>query len=377
MNETIKKIFVFGNLYVSEGIEGAISSVILPLYLAKLGFSAGIVGLAMSITTIPWVIKIIWGLTIDEFANRGRKIFIIGGGLLGSIMNLIIFAMHPSILPIIISLIFISRVGIATLDTSTDALAISVSKKHERGKINGAEFMGQLIGYSLGAIYFTRLAVRSYSIPFLAAGVLILLFASVVFMIKDVKAKPSLKKLKDVFVNKWMLIVLISIILINLPSGLIGISAFYMKKNLQITEVLVGEIATTAGIVNAIGSLIGGSLSDKYGRTKIMFISLLLYGITIFPAYFYFVPFFIISSMFTGSITSVLCAYGMDITRKNVAATEYSVLTSTANFGYMIGISISGYLLQFFGTSLFIITAFSIIPGLFAIRKLKHVPAGI
>ena len=377
MNDIIKKIFVFSSLYISEGIEGAISTVILPLYLAKLGFSAGIVGLAMSITTIPWVIKIVWGLTIDEFADRGRKLFIIGGGILGSIMNLIIFLIHPSILPLIITLIFISRIGIATLDTSTDALAISITKKKERGKINGAEFMGQLIGYSLGAIYFTRLAIKSYSIPFFAAGVLILLFVSVIFMIKDVKSKPSLKKLKNVFVNKWMLIVLISIILINLPSGLIGISAFYMKRNLQINEILVGEIVTIAGILNAIGSLMGGSLSDKYGRIKIMFISLLLYGVTILPAYFYFIPFFIISSIFTGSITTALCAYGMDITKKNVAATEYSVLTSTANFGYMIGIFLSGYLLQFFGNFLFIITTISIIPGLIAIKKLRNVPAGI
>ncbi len=369
----IKKIFSFGSLYVSEGIEGAISSVILPLYLAKLGFSAGIVGLAMSITTIPWVIKIVWGLGIDAYANKGRKIFIIGGGILGALMNFVLFLLHPSILPLIITLIFLSRVGIATLDTSTDALAISILKKNERGKVTGAEFMGQLLGYSLGSIYFTRLSVINFSVPFLAAGIMILLFASAVFLLRDAKTKPSIRKLKFIFEKKTMWFVLITILLINLPSGLIGIAAYYMKTNLSISKVLIGEIMTIAGVVNAIGSFAGGDLSDRIGRKKVMFISLAFYGISILFAIVKFTPAYIISSIFTGSITSALCAYGMDITKRKVAATEYAVLTSTANFGYMIGMSISGYILQSIGNLLFLVSALSVIPALILVKKLPTV----
>ena len=365
-----KKIFAFSSLYVSEGIEGAISSVVLPLYLAKLGYSAGIVGLAMSITTIPWVIKLVWGIGIDAFANKGRKPFILGGGILGALMNFIIFLLHPSLLPLIIGLIFLARVGIATLDTSTDALAISITTKRERGKITGAEFMGQLTGYSLGSIYFTRLAVTNFSLPFLAAGIFILMFASAAIILKDSITKPSIRRLKDIFEKREMWFILAVILLINLPGGLIGIAAYYMKANLSIPKVLVGEIMTVAGVINAIGSFIGGDLSDKFGRKKIMALSLIFYGIFIMFAVIDFVPFYIISSIFTGALTSAFCAYGMDITKKKVAATEYAVLTSTANFGYMIGMSVSGYILEFIGSYLLIVSAISIIPGVILIKFL-------
>ncbi len=371
---TLRKCFVFGSLYFSEGISSAISSVVLPLYLAHLGFPAGIVGLAMSVTTIPWVIKIAWGLLVDEFSHFGRRNFILAGGIIGAAMNLLMFALHPSFLPLIVALIFIARCGVATLDVSTDAFAISISKPHERGKINGSQFAGQLLGYAFGSVYLTRLTSISYPVAFFGAAMFILMFTSTVFLLKEVKIKPSLGKLKEVFASKHIWLVILAIVLINLPTGFLGIAAYYMKTALALKEEIVGNIMMIAGVINALGSFAGGALSDKYGRIKVLYVVLLLFAISIAPAYFDFLPFYMLNAFFSGAIASVLCAYCMDITRKEIAATEYAVFTSVANLGWVIGMMPSGYILELAGNWLFVVAAVSVVPALFALRILKKVP---
>ena len=356
----IKKIFTFGSLYVSEGIESAISTVVLPIYLARMGYNAAVVGIILSITSLPWVLKFLWGLLTDKYANKGRRVFILTGGLIGFIMNLLIFVMTPNIASLLISLIFIARCGIATLDVSTDALAISISKKNERGMINGAEFTGQVIGFSIGSIYFTRLMSINPSIPFFAAAMIIVAMVSTVFLIKDVKMKPSLRKLKHL-ITKDTLKFITEIILINLPFGMLGIAAFFMKVYLHFTDASVGLIMMYSGILSATGTLLGGYLSDKIGRKKVVIISIVGFGLAILPAITHFVPFYLAASLFSGAVVSSLCAWCMDKTKKEVAATEFSIFTSTANLGSVIGTSIGGVLLHLMSFEFFAVVAVSVI----------------
>ncbi len=363
----IKKLITFSALYVSEGIEAAIATVVLPLYLAKLGYDAATVGVILSIVAIPWVIKFFWGLITDRFANKGRRLFILLGGILGAAMNLIIFFFHPSALPLLVALIFIARCGVATLDVSTDALAISISKKNERGKINGAEFFGQVIGYSFGAMYFSKLTTTNFALPFLAAAIIIISMISTVFLISDAKAKPSLKKLKHM-IKKDILKFMLMIVIINIPFGMLGIAAFYMKAYLNYSASQVGLLMTLSGIITAIGSLIGGYLSDKFGRIKISQIAVVGYGLSILPAIKFFAPAYLISSIFSGMITSALCALCMDKTKKEVAGTEYSIFTSTANLGSTIGTTVSGFLLHAMNFEFFILVGASAMFSLIALK---------
>ncbi len=369
----IKKILTFGALYVSEGIEAAIATVVIPLYLSKLGYDAATTGLLMSILSVPWIIKFVWGLITDNYAAHGRRIFILLGGITGAAMNLMIFIVHPSIIPLLISMIFIARCGIATLDVSTDALAIAITKKNERGIINGSEFMGQVLGYSFGSFYFARLTNINFTLPFMSAAIIILAMISTVFLIRDAKMKPSIKKLKHLIKEDTLEFIFL-IALLNLPFGMVGIAAYYMKSNLSLTSDIVGNVMMLAGLVSAFGSLLGGHLSDKYGRKTISAFSIVGYGLTILPAIWNFVPFYIISSFFSGSFVSAICALCMDKTKKVVAGTEFSIFTSTANLGNTIGLSIGGFVLNIFGNYLF--PAIALISGLVLIflKRIKTEP---
>ncbi len=365
----IKKLVAFSLLYVSEGIEAAIATVILPLVLAELGFNASVVGLAISITSIPWVIKILWGAIADKYSHIGRRKFILIGGLVGALTNILIFILHPNMISILIALIFVSRCGIATLDVSTDALAITISKKNERGKINGAEFLGQLFGFSIGSLYLTQVMKINSNMPFVLAAIIIFAMLPSVFLIRDANVKSGLSKLRKAL-DKSTLKFIFLIIAVNLPIGMLTIAAFIMKKYFGITSSSVGLIMMLASVITGIGSLIGGWLSDRFGRIKIAQISLIGYGLFTIPAIEFFIPSYFILSFFSGSLTSSLCAWCMDKTKKEVAATEYSIFTSAANLGNVIGTSLGGFLLAFMGTIYLSIIPITSLIALYSMKKL-------
>ncbi len=171
---TLGKCFLFGILYFPEGLMGALSTVILPLYLASQGFDAPVVGLVMGLTTIPWVIKFVWGAIVDYHSSKGRRYFILVGGILGATMSALLFSISPSIIFVFTTILFLARVGIALLDVSTDAFSIETTKFQERGKINGSMFFGQLSGFAFGSLVLTKISTISFPIAFLSVGILIM-----------------------------------------------------------------------------------------------------------------------------------------------------------------------------------------------------------
>ena len=125
-------------------------------------------------------------------------------------------------------------------------------------------------------------------------------------------------------------------------------AVYYMRVYLTISATTIGVISLFNGVSNAIGAYAFGALSDKFGRLKILALAvvpsfifaLLLATLKMFPIIY------ISYGIFVGGATAVLCALFMDITSKKVAATEYAVLTSLANFGIFAGTLTSGFLLQ-------------------------------
>jgi PAT family beta-lactamase induction signal transducer AmpG len=357
---TLGKCILFGTLYFPEGLMGALATVIVPLYLASKGFSASIVGLVMGLTTIPWVIKFVWGFIVDYNISKGRRYFILLGGILGAIMSALLFFISPSWIFVFTAILFLARAGIATLDVSTDAFSIETTKFHERGKVNGSMFFGQLSGFAFGSLVLTKIASSiSFPIVFLSVGILIMLLLSVVFFAKDKtkrKHHVSHKDLIHAFKHKAVFLVILFAVFVGIPSGFIsGMATYYMKVYLAISATTIGIVSLFNGISNAIGAYGFGALSDKIGRIKSILVALipafifafLLAVIKNFPAIY------VLYGIFVGGITAVMCALFMDVTSKKVAATEYAILTSLANFGIFIGTTTSGFLLQSTSPELF------------------------
>ncbi len=360
---TLGKCILFGTLYFPEGLMGALVSVIIPLYLASNGFSASIVGLVMGLTTIPWVTKFLWGFVVDYNISKGRRYFILIGGILGASMNALLFFISPSWIFVFTAILFVGRIGIATLDVSTDAFSIETTKFHERGKVNGSMFFGQLSGFAFGALVLTKISTVSFPVVFLSVGILIMLLVGVVLLAKEKTPRKhhiSYKDLVHAFKHKAIFLIILFAVFVGIPSGFIlGMSTYYMKVYLAISATTIGVISLFNGVSNAIGAYVFGALSDKLGRVKTLVLA-------IFPALLFALLFGILNSfsliyivygIFVGGITAVMCALFMDITSKKVAATEYAILTSLANFGIFIGTTSSGFLLQSTSPKIFFLFA--------------------
>ena len=167
---------LFSSLYFSEGLYQALILIVGALYLIEKNVPIPIVTLIAGITYIPWGLKFIWGGIIDYFHKYGRKKFAIFGAIIGGIGFLIlsIIDLYFSLILYIIC-IMIGYAGIGFLDSATDAWAIDISKKEERGKINSSMIIGQWIGKYLGALLIIFIGVSfGYNISFMIIGFIIL-----------------------------------------------------------------------------------------------------------------------------------------------------------------------------------------------------------
>jgi len=376
---TLGKCILFGTLYFPEGLMGALATVIVPLYLASKGYSASIVGLVMGLTTIPWVIKFVWGFIVDYNISKGRRYFILIGGMLGAAMSVLLFFISPSWIFIFTAALFIARSGIAILDVSTDAFSIETTKFYERGKVNGSMFFGQLSGFALGSVVLTKISTISFPVVFLSVGILIMSLIAIVLFSKDVierKHHISFNDLIYAFKHKAIFLVILFAVFVGIPSGFItGMATYYMKEYLTISVTAIGIITLFNGVSNAVGAYIFGTLSDKVGRKRTLIFAIIpaLVVALLLATLKLFSMIYIVYGIFVGGITAVLCALFMDLTSKKVAATEYAILTSLANLGIFIGTVTSGFLLQSTSPSMFFLfSALLYLPSIFILYLLSR-----
>ncbi|MCX6671510.1 MAG: MFS transporter [Euryarchaeota archaeon] len=339
------KYFLFGSLYFSEGLMVAITTVATSLYLREKGVSIPITTLIVGIVNIPWMLKFVWGPVIDFFIRFGRKPFIIlGGALTVSCMFLVSF-LDPStsLLPFTL-LIFLSHVGIGFIDVSADAWAIDVSTDKDRGKINGSMFAGQYSAWAIGAALFPYIGSQyGYHFVYLINALLILLILLFPFVVKEIvkgKVKEKIASLvvKE-FKTKTVLLVALFSPLVFMNEGIMSfIVPIYMRDGLGLSDVQIGFIAMVLPVFLAIGSLVGGVLTDKIGRKSALYLfigfNIVCTASLIFADSWWKLS--IIYGMigfFMGGHSTVSCALFMDVTNPRIGATQYGIFTGIANVG--------------------------------------------
>jgi len=360
-NSGFSKYLLFGGLYFPEGLIIIVTTVILPLYFYEKGISPEIITLVIGITLIPMIIKFIWGGIADYFIRFGRRRFIIFGGILSGISILLLTTVDPHIALIPFAfLFFISWCGMGFLSASSDALAIDVTQKEERGKINGAIYAGQNGGMIAGSLLLPFIAQRfGYIAVFLIAGLIIILMSLLPLLIKETKRDEKQGKVTALLINEFkkknvqQLAIFTPILMIS--SGiLMFLAPLYMKDFLHLDLTQIGLIGGVFTIGTAVGSVVGGALADRWGRkiTLSVFIATSI--------------FFTTSLIFTNNWQNFAFVYGgigflqggyfaallatlMDATNPRIGATQFSMFTSLLNLGNVGASAASGALLVLLG----------------------------
>ena len=355
------KYFVFGLLYVSEGLMIALTTVVTSLYLRSKGVSIPLTTLIVGIANIPWILKFTWGPIVDYFTNYGRKTFIVTGSILSILALFGITMIDPGVylVPFTI-LLFLSHVGIGFIDVSTDAWAIDISTKKNRGKINGAMYTGQYGAWAVGAALLPFIGFQyGYQFSYLTTGLIILFILLFLFLIKETfhkKNKPRIGSLiKYEFTKKTVLLIALFSPLIFVNEGMLSyIMPIYMRDSLQLTDIQIGLISMILPLFLAIGSVSGGITTDKIGRKKALYLfigfNILFTALLIFTDNWWKLSvIYGIIGFLMGAHSTISCALFMDVTNPKIAATQYGIFTGIANIGLNGGGMITGTLVVAFG----------------------------
>lgn len=140
-------------------------------------------------------------------------------------------------------------------------------------------------------------------------------------------------------------------LLIN--QGLHFILPLFERTVLNLDIVQIGLLGNIGIIWIVSGAIVGGYLSDRWGRKKVLFIFIII--CMIFSASLIFVrkwedliiyaPIGFSFSAFNGAFL----AMAMDITNPRIGATQFSIITSISNVGEWFGSTISGTIVAMLG----------------------------
>lgn len=384
----LAKFLLFTSLYFAEGIQLAITTILVPLFLLNENISPALTTIAASTIMIPWALKFIFGWIVESYRKINKKQYTLIGGLISAIALIFLGLINPSSnIYTFILILFIAQCGIGILDVSMDAWAITETKKKERGKINGSMMAGFFSGTAFGSAVLTFIADQStFPLAFVTAGIIILSLMTIPIITKkpaqQKKQKTISKLVLKEFRKKATLSLTILLPIISINSGIITLAApIFMNIKLNLTVSHIGLITTVFTIARVIGSLTGGAISDKISRQKTLIfiiISTIIFTVSLITVNDWISMMLIYSLLgfFNGGLFTVLLASSMDITSAKISAFQFSILISLMNAGELTGEFISGPVITTLGfNGMFLFSAWILGPSLlflYAIIKKGH-----
>ena len=354
---------------------------LIPLYFIDVGIPVEYITIIIGIGVFPWIIKFAWSGPIDKYVYKGRKYFVVIGGLIAAVSFFLLYFIDPlNLIIVFIIILFCSQVGQTLLDSAADAWGIDISTKEDRGKINAAMNVGKVVGAASGAIILTYIAQTiDHRYMFVLAGIMILINLILPSLIAEAKKIIRKKKVKELLLREFRK-KYVKYLLFFIPLMAIGFGFFnygiiiYAKIVLELSEIQIGLITAGSMLFAIPGSIVAGIISDKYGRKQAIYVSAI-------PA-----AFFVILMVFSDSIiltiliifivtffgmgvNAAVLAFYMDATNPRLGGIQFSFYTGIANLGSESAGVLTGSVIVYLGYhNMFLISGLAVIPPLLLLR---------
>jgi PAT family beta-lactamase induction signal transducer AmpG len=343
-------------VYLSQGLSGG-TLFALTTYLVSIGASVSDISLLLSITMIPWTLKVFMGPIIDSFtlSRFGRRRFWILISQVAMMLALLplIFIEVKSVNLTLIALLTLHNTFVAISDISIDALAADSLKEDQLANANGfmwgSKTLGRGTGMALATFVFYGYGVNE-------AFFLLILLMSFIFLFPLLSKELSYKAgfQSESYKNRLTLKELITGVsqsLFNMSAlaamtfmifSNIGYGIFDVIYNEFYIEVL-GWSGEEIGYLRPIGMWLGGLLGLSAGVLAFYFGKrfLLLFLITCQAFIFLAVSSF---NADTPDSLSTIAIIGVDAVDAGWSVLIFSILmalcttnTSATNFGIFMG----------------------------------------
>ena len=282
-------------LYVAQGIPWGFMTVTFVTYLALEGVGAAKLALLLTLGTLPWSLKFLWGPVIDRYQYRemGRRRPWILAAQTGMILFLsaILLVPDPASNVLLVSIMFcVYNIFTSLQDVSTDALAVDILRPSEIEQVNSYMFTSKSIGGIIGGAgigsVINILGIKGsivLQIPILIAIMLVPIFMterpgekrfpwseSTGIEIPGANETQDFKeiigKIKTAFTIKAAQLGILLSLTVSLSFFLIPVLPLLFVRELGWTEELFNQ--TKGGvilIITMLGYLVGGQLGKRLG----------------------------------------------------------------------------------------------------------------
>ena len=374
------RVITLSALYVAQGVPWGFITVTMVTFLAAEGADAGDLAYLLTLGTLPWSFKFLWGPIIDRFQmpKLGRRrpwILIAQTGMIALLVTMLMVPDLTNNISLLGALFFVYNVFTALQDVSTDALAVDVLQPHEFERVNSYMFTAKSLGGIVGGAGLgTIIGIVGIKGAFLIQiPILVLIMMVPLFMRErpgekrfpwdesedvEVDDKPKeneesrdmfdiLNNIKIAFsVRSAQLGVVVSLV-ISLAFILIPILPLLFLQELGWSQ---EEFNATKGgiilVVTMLGAMAGGELGRRFGgKSMLMFAALgaslttLTWGLmdSMWGEGWFMMLVWIIHT-FLWAIVSI-CAYSlmMRVTWAEVGGTQFTGYMAMMNLSAIIG----------------------------------------
>ena len=374
------RVITLSALYVAQGVPWGFITVTMVTFLAAEGADAGDLAYLLTLGTLPWSFKFLWGPIIDRFQipELGRRrpwILIAQTGMIALLVTMLMVPDLTNNISLLGALFFVYNVFTALQDVSTDALAVDVLQSHEFERVNSYMFTAKSLGGIIGGAGLGTIigvvGIRGaflIQIPILVAIMMVPLFMrerpgekrfpwdDTVAAAKVDEAEESqeqrdfkviLSNIRTAFsVRSAQLGIVVSLV-ISLAFILIPILPLLFLQELGWSQ---EEFNATKGgiilVVTMLGAMAGGELGRRFGgKSMLMFAALSASLTTLVWGTFdnlwsegWFMMLVWIVHTFLWAIVSI-CAYSlmMRVTWAEVGGTQFTGYMAMMNLSAIIG----------------------------------------
>ena len=295
------RLAAFFFLYLTEGIPLGFAANAIGTQLRRQGVGPAEIGAFVGSLYLPWAFKWAYGPFVDViwFRRLGKRrgwILITQSMMILTILAAIAIRL-PEQLGLLTAVILVHNVFGATQDVAIDALACNTLDPSERGLANGLMFAGASIGSMVGGAVLFLIPYFGFqpSFVFVAAAIFLVTLFVVVPMrepqpVESPDGRGSVARELHTFALGSFRSFLGStgafsgLFAALLPAGAMSLGLALQNNlgvELGLDDTKIGLLNSASAITAAVCCVLGGFLSDRLGRRRVLITTIVLMGVPV------------------------------------------------------------------------------------------------